>query len=144
MLGPLAEIHDACTITGQAALFGFVGISSIARQALGSRLQSECIAQLVRLFGAEAGDPAATLFKDWATEPLTAVPSDLVPSYGHANSTDLNASTEGWAHRMILAGSEVAVEHCGYLEGALEAAEAAVAAYLNGPYRKACLTSQYP
>lgn len=58
MVGPLAEIHDATTASGAAALFGFVGVSAEQRVAIGEKdLVRSCVEQLGRLFGLEATRP---------------------------------------------------------------------------------------
>jgi monoamine oxidase len=127
-VGPLAEIHDASDPAGAAALFGFVGLPADGRQRAGAALPALALAQLGRLFGAEAARPARTWLLDWAQEPFTATASDaqaprVHPSYGR------QAAPEGpWAGRLLLAGSETAPEHGGYLEGALESSERVLAA----------------
>jgi monoamine oxidase len=79
MVGPMPEIHDATTASGQAALFGFLGVGADQRAALGEdTLTRACVDQLVRLFGADARHPRATLLKDWAADPLTATAADRV------------------------------------------------------------------
>ena len=70
MVGPLAEVHDATTASGAAALFGFVGVGADQRAAAGTaRLTRACLDQLARLFGAVATQPSATLLMDWAADP---------------------------------------------------------------------------
>ena len=55
MVGPMAEMHDATTASGRAALFGFLGIDAEQRAAVGEeRLTRACLAQLARIFGSEA------------------------------------------------------------------------------------------
>lgn len=126
MVGPMPEIHDATTAAGQAALFGFVGIGARQRDEIGeAALTKACIAQFARLFGPEAASPRATLYKDWAADPLTATPAD-VDSAGHAalTGTWINGP---WRERLVLAGSETSPREAGYLAGAAEASAAAVA-----------------
>ena len=121
--GPLAEIHDASPASGGPfALFGFVGIPLQLRSDE-QKLCREIEAQLVRMFGSEAADPLALYIKDWAFDPLTATsadsaPQDTHPSYGLPSV--LECLYDG---KMIFAGTEVASQFGGYLEGALEAAE---------------------
>lgn len=127
MVGPMPEIHDATTASGQAALFGFLGVGSAERTRMGeAALTKACLAQFARIFGPEAASPHATLWKDWAADPLTATEADPV-SAGHP------APAETWVHgpwrdRLVLAGSEVSPHEAGYLAGAVEASEHAVAA----------------
>jgi monoamine oxidase len=125
-VGPMVEIHDASAITGRAALFGFVGVPAAARHQIGEALKGYCLRQLVRLFGPGAGDPVATYFKDWATDPLTATADDRDGSAGHPAAGGAPWFDPAWAGRAVMAGSETASEHPGYLEGALLAAKAAM------------------
>lgn len=129
MVGPMPEIHDATTADGQAALFGFLGIGAAERLRMGEEaLTQACVAQFTRIFGAEAANPRATLYKDWATDPWTAAPADLV-STGHATFTP--DWVQGvWAERLIMAGSEASPSEAGYLAGAVEASARAVSALL--------------
>lgn len=120
MVGPMAEIHDATTRSGHAALFGFLGVGPAERLRIGEqKLTEACLAQLGRIFGPDARGPTATLYKDWATDPLTATPDDLV-STGHPASAP--AWVRGpWGGRLVLAGSETSPNEAGYLAGAAEA-----------------------
>jgi monoamine oxidase len=127
MVGPMPEIHDATTASGQAALFGFLGVGADQRAALGEdALTRACLDQLARLFGADARHPRATLFKDWAADPLTATAADRVAT-GHP-VPDLAPWVSGpWQARLALAGSETSPSEPGYLAGAVVAAARAVA-----------------
>ena len=127
-IGPLVEIHDASIPDGAAALFGFVGLTAAQRQAAGAAWESAALAQLVRLFGVEAGNPVAVHVKDWAQSPLTATAQDWPPLNAHPHYAALPESGSVWRDRLVWAGTETASDHGGYLEGALEAAERAVAA----------------
>jgi monoamine oxidase len=120
MVGPMLEMHDATTASGGAALFGFLGMSPAQRQAAGEQaLTQACIGQFERIFGPKAGKPTATLFKDWAADPLTATADDLV-SGGHPAPAP--SWVHGpWADRLVLAGSETSPTEAGYLAGAVEA-----------------------
>ena len=125
--GPLAEVHDACDAEGgQAALFGFVGVSVEWRRRLGrDALIAAALAQLARLFGPEASAPLAVHLQDWAEEAYTATPADAQPLSAHPDPIDPGLSAP-WSDRIHLAGSEFAAEFPGYLEGAVVAAERAV------------------
>lgn len=129
LAGPLAEVHDASTMDGLPALFGFVGISAPQRAALGGDLIGLAIAQLTRMFGPEAATPVATLFKDWAADDLTATALDLRPATAHPEPDATRVAVWG-SGLLTWAGSEAASVHGGYLEGALEAAQAAVTSLL--------------
>ena len=129
-LGPLVEIHDATSASGQAALFGFVGVPAAQRAQYGAAAIVEAaVRQLVRLFGPEAGAPRATLFKDWAADPLTATADDAQAGE-HPVSGGVAPAPREWQHRLWLAGSEAARRDAGYLAGAVVAAEEAVTALL--------------
>ncbi|MFP5231657.1 MAG: flavin monoamine oxidase family protein [Acidobacteriota bacterium] len=126
LVGPLAEIHDATTASGRAALFGFPGIPADARASLGSAaLTKACLEQLAHLFGPEARDPRATLFKDWAADPLTATAADRSAG-GHPSPSAKPWVTGEWRKLLSLAGSETSAIEPGYLAGAVSAAERAV------------------
>lgn len=125
-VGPLVEIHDATTASGMPALFGFLGVHTDQRAALGEdALTQACIIQLTRLFGPEAGRPHATLIKDWAADPLTATADDRAPT-GHPEPARIPWVNGVWKNRMFLAGSETSTIAPGYLAGAIAAAERAV------------------
>jgi monoamine oxidase len=131
MVGPMAEIHDATTASGAAALFGFIGVDAERRAALGeATLTHACLEQLARIFGAEARAPRATLIKDWAADPLTATASDRAPS-GHLVPDHDAWVTGPWSERLVLAGSETSAFEPGYLAGAVAAAERAVTELLG-------------
>ena len=126
-VGPLVEIHDATLASGSAALFGFVGLDRRQRMAIGEEaLVRAAIAQLVRLFGPMAGQPQATLFKDWTADAFTATEADA-QAEGHPVPDPRPWISGSWAPYVSLAGSETSATDPGYLAGALDAAERAVA-----------------
>ena len=126
MVGPLVEIHDATTASGRAALFGFVGIGTEQRETLGeAALVSACIQQLTRIFGPQAAHPRATLYKDWAADPLTATLQDRL-SADHPHGSAGGWVSGPWHDRLTLAGSETSPREAGYLAGAVEASRLAV------------------
>lgn len=125
MAGPLAEIHDATTAAGEAALFGFIGISAGQRRAMGEEaIVAASVRQLVTLFGPGAGTPRATMAKDWATDPLTATDQDWTDG-AHPTADDRPWIEATWSERVTLAGSETSPTEPGYLAGAVHAAERA-------------------
>ncbi len=127
MVGPMPELHDASTASGRAALFGFVGIGAEPRAAMGeAAVRQACLDQLVRLFSDEARTPRATLFKDWAADPLTATVADRVPS-GHPVPSPAPWVTPPWDGALVLGGSEVSPTEPGYLAGAVVAGAQAAA-----------------
>lgn len=117
--GPLVEIHDASPNDGSTgALFGFARPGA-AREA---GFQEAARVQLVRLFGPKAGAPVQVMLKDWATDPATATRADW--SLPRQHPTYRRLPPRG---RIIFAGTEVAPEEGGFLEGALASADAAFA-----------------
>ncbi len=126
LVGPMAEMHDATTASGRAALFGFVAIGAPQRAALGEvALTRACLEQLERLFGAEARRPRASMLKDWAADPFTAAPADR-ESTGHVANDPTPWVSGPWQTRLTLAGSETSMREPGYLSGAVTAAAFAV------------------
>lgn len=126
-VGPLGEIHDATTASGQPALFGFLGIPAAVRTSVGEpALTQACLAQLARLFGPEALQPNATHLKDWANDPLTATPDDQSPT-GHPTPTSAPWVTGLWQPHLALGGSETSPTEPGYMAGAITAAARAAA-----------------
>lgn len=126
--GPMVEIHDLSPPEGgPSALFGFVGVPVQVRDGRKAELEEAARLQLERMFGAEAGRPREILLKDWAFDPLTATHADHAPMGGHPAYGMPQALSKVWDGGLIFASSEMAAEHGGYLEGALEAAEAAAA-----------------
>jgi monoamine oxidase len=127
LVGPLAEIHDATTASGAAALFGFLGLDAGRRAALGEEaLTRTCLDRLARLFGAEALRPSATLLKDWSADALTATAEDW---RGGAHPVAQRGPwvSAPWQDRLALAGSETSANEPGYLVGAIDAAARAAA-----------------
>ena len=124
--GPMQEIYDASPASGAGALFGFFGMPAEVREQMGQNEVLKLVAdQLVKLFGREAENPLAILYKDWAHDSETAVEEDSSPfknykSYGEPPATGV------WEKKVIFAGTETNAQYSGHLEGALQSAEQAV------------------
>ena len=115
--GPLAEIHDASPFDeSQGALFGFAA-SGAAQMC---DFEAKAVVQLARLFGPKAAEPRRVMIKDWSTDLATATAADLTPPASHPHYRP-----DAPSRRVIFAGTETAATEGGFLEGALEAAEAA-------------------
>jgi len=125
--GPMVEIHDASPMAeGPYALFGFIGLPPHLRRDPVA-LEQAVAAQFVRLFGPQAATPIALTIKDWASDLFTATQADQQPLYAHP-TYNLARSLQGLMNgRIVFAGTESAPQYGGYLEGALEAAENALA-----------------
>jgi monoamine oxidase len=131
MVGPMVEMHDATTASGRAALFGFLGVGAEQRASIGEEaLTRACLDQFARLYGDEARRPRATLFKDWAADPLTSTPADRAAG-GHIVPGEAPWVSAPWQQRLVLAGSETSSSEPGYLAGAVFAAKRAVAAFFE-------------
>ena len=134
--GPMVEIHDASPMTGAPyAVFGFVGVPADIRIAHRTELLSEAVQQLTALFGPEMAQPRALILQDWATNPDIARPADRNPVRTHPTyglPADLKRLVEQGIH---FGSTETARDYGGFLEGALEAAEATAKSciqHLNG------------
>ena len=129
--GPMVEIHDASPAEGGPyALFGFIGVPPHAR-ADETQLRAHLKAQLGRLFGPKAATPDALFVKDWAFDSNTSTEADKAPLYAHPTYGLPHAMRGLWDGTLLFAGTEVAPEFGGYIEGALEAAENAFHALTN-------------
>lgn len=126
-IGPLTEIHDASTLENDGALFGFFGVPAQVRQSVSDTvLKEHCRAQLVRLFGEQARTPKAEYLKDWAQDPLTAMPADASGNGQHAVAPPSKPKTGVWQDCLTGCGSEWSGQFPGYVAGAVDAATVAV------------------
>lgn len=122
--GPLGEIHDATDPkTGLGALFGFVGVPAAGRMGQGEVVKSAAVAQLGRIFGAQALAPKQVFYHDWAQAVETASDLDAQPMNGHPFYGLPDALSGLWESRLRMGSTEVAAQFGGFLEGALEIAE---------------------
>ncbi len=112
-LGPLGEIHDACTHE-KAALFGFV--HSYAKY---ENFEEDVIQQLTRLYGRKASDPINFHLVDWKKEPYTSTPLDAMPLREHPS---YGFNTTHFDGQLIFSGTESSFVEGGYLEGAVTSA----------------------
>ncbi|MEO1680011.1 MAG: FAD-dependent oxidoreductase [Pseudomonadota bacterium] len=120
--GPLVELHDASPSAGGAgALMGFAPPGALKGGA-----REEIVGQLARLYGADAAAPRALWVQDWRAEPWTAVAADAQMPRGHPAYGPIRGLDHVAPGRLLFAGTELAPEEGGFLEGALAAAEAAV------------------
>jgi len=120
-VGPLREISDACSADGEfVALSAFVGLNASQRSGIKQKeLIQASLSQMQCFFGDEALTPKDVYFTDWAKEPLTCSELDLTTPSQHPHYP-AHDSRQLWDQKLILSGSEMALEHGGYLEGAIE------------------------
>jgi monoamine oxidase len=121
--GPLTELHDcgADSCGGAdngAALLGF---------STGPPPRDALLAQLVRLFGADAATPLELITLDWSAERYTAAPPGAPPQRRAMGGREFSES-EAMGGRLLWTATETAHAHAGHMEGALAAAERTVAA----------------
>lgn len=112
-VGPLGEIHDACT-DDKAALFGFV--HSYAKF---ENFEEAVIEQLIRLHGRNAAKPSKIYFVDWKKETYTSTALDAMPLQEHPSYGFDATHFEG---KVIFSATESAFREGGYLEGAITSA----------------------
>ena len=126
-IGPLTEIHDASLVEGSGALFGFFGVPAHVRQSVSDDvLKEHCRAQLVRLFGAQAGTPKAEYIKDWSQDAFTATPADASGTGQHTVAPTAKPKTGIWQNSLTGGASEWSEAFPGYIAGAIDAANRAV------------------
>ena len=124
--GPLSEIHDGSNKNRTPyGLTGFVGIPA-AQRSQQQNIFKAIFDQLAILFGEQAAQPTNFFYRDWARERFTATQYDQAPMYEHPCYSPPAGQTSIWEETVHFAGTETAIEHGGYLEGALAAAEQAV------------------
>ncbi|HEY9201449.1 MAG TPA: FAD-dependent oxidoreductase [Gammaproteobacteria bacterium] len=125
--GPMSEIYDASPDDESVyALSAFIGLNAQQRKQIGKdALISACRAQLQRLFGDAAAQPQKIFIEDWSENPYTASELDLNTPAQHPHYHEDAPRVLG-DNRVYLAGTETALEHGGYLEGALESADCIV------------------
>jgi monoamine oxidase len=125
--GPLTEIYDGSPVNEEFyALTSFVGLSVQQRQQLEQKKLIElCLNQLQRLFGEASQITIDIQVRDWSQDRLIATDTDLNTVARHPDYPG-HLPRNIWENKIILAGSEVARQHGGYLEGALESADEAI------------------
>jgi monoamine oxidase len=130
--GPIVEGHDHSGPEGfPAAIFGFIGWPHDVRAGLGTQLEAEIRAQLARCFGKDSPQPVVVHIEDWAGDRRVASQRDVIEPMAHP---DIASNIVRLAHlegRMRFAGAETAQRSPGLIEGALDAAEQTVAAFIG-------------
>lgn len=126
-VGPLSEIYDGSPVTEEYyALTSFVSVPAHQRNKITQQqLTDACLAQLQRLFGEASQNPLHIMLKDWSQDADTSTDSDMVGNMQHPHYPE-DVPRCFWNGDLVLAGTEVARQHAGYLEGALESADDAI------------------
>lgn len=123
--GPMVEIHDASAARGGPyALFGFVGIQADIRLRHRDEVLRLAHAQLVNLFGPAMAEPLDLRIMDWAGVPEISTALDRQPAFAHPSPGLPTVLQDLWNGTLRFGATETAPGSPGYLEGALEAAEA--------------------
>ncbi len=123
-IGPMAEIHDATPRNSTiGALFGFLAARPQQRANNEDAIKQESVQQIQKIFNTKK-TPSTIIYKDWAADPLTASSTDATARRAHPSAGGLKRLTI--SNRVIWAGSEAATQDAGYLEGAVNSANAAV------------------
>jgi len=128
--GPVRLAFDDSAHDGtQHALVAFLLGETATALADPERRREAVIASLVDLFGPEARDPTHYLDQDWTRERYSGgcyvgyMPPGVM-------TTCARTLREPWG-RVHWAGTETATEHCGYLDGAIQAGHRAAAEVLE-------------
>ncbi len=87
--------------------------------------RAEVLAHLARLFGPEAAHPSGYMELDWVAEPWSR--GCYVGVMGPGVMTEVAAALRAPCGRVHWAGTETAVEQCGYIDGAVESGYRAAA-----------------
>lgn len=123
-IGPMAEIHDATPRNSRSGvLFGFLMARPEQRTNQRRVLEQQATEQVQRLFDTEA-TPSRILYKDWSSDEFTATGTDRRGHRAHPSATGLRQADFG--QHIIWSVSEMAEQDAGYLEGAVQAAHAAI------------------
>jgi monoamine oxidase len=130
-VGPLYEIHDACSADGSAAgLWGFLEFDPDFRDLDVSQRGPLVFEQLGRLFGSQAAEPLNYLERDWSADPYTCEDE-------HRHIEPLPYGQPAFAQRylggkLLWAGTETAEEGGGHMEGAICSGERVARMILEG------------
>ena len=112
-VGPLSEIHDACT-EEKAALFGFFHAQAKDKS------EEAVKAQMVRLFGEDAKQIKNIYITDWTQEQYSSDKADHRPMSTHP---DYGYDVSAYDGKLLFIGTESAFKDGGYLEGCIVAIE---------------------
>jgi monoamine oxidase len=122
--GPLSEIYDGSPVDEEKyVLTSFVKLNAQQRKQIEfDQLLHMAMAQLQRFFGDASQNLLDVQCKDWSNDKHTSTSLDLNAARQHPQYPS-HAPRKLWNGRILLAGTEVACDHGGYLEGALESVD---------------------
>jgi monoamine oxidase len=109
-LGPVGEMHDACT-QEKAALFGFVHSNASLES-----FEEDVKKQLMRVFGIEKEEILRVYFIDWKHEQFSSSAEDSKPLSVHPQ---YGIDTSSYSEKIYFSSTEFSFEEGGYLEGAI-------------------------
>jgi len=107
-VGPLGELHDACT-QEKAAIFGFF-------QAKAVKTEDTVRKQMKRLFDEDAKQIESIYITDWSKETFTSTKQDNKPLSVHPN---YGYDIKVYDNKLIFSGTEASFQEGGYLEGSI-------------------------
>lgn len=113
-LGPLGEVHDACT-KEKAALFGF-----LHQKASTNNIDEDVRIQMRELFADKSKLIKKIYFIDWREEKFSATEHD---KRGLSEHPTYGLELKAYDNRLFFIGTETDYEEGGYLEGAVNSAQ---------------------
>jgi len=125
-------VFDDCSADGShAALVAFV-VGDPARELstlTAEQRRPKILGELARLHGPAAATPIAYVDKDWLTDEWAT--GCYVGVLGPGALTGIASALRAPEGRLHFAGTETAVHHLGYIEGAIESGERAAAEVIS-------------
>ena len=124
--GPLVEIHDASAAEGASyALFGFVGFPAAPMRGQHPQVIRDLAKeQLVAMFSNSMENPIDIRLQDWAQNRFIATRRDHTSPQFHPAYGMPKELSDLWSGNLLMGSTEMGSMFGGFLEGALEAAEA--------------------
>ena len=121
--GPLGELHDNSPEDASNGVIKgfFAGMKSYESNT--QQRRESVIAQLTRLYGAEAQTYLDYHDVAWWQTDLSSAPKDHVPLSDHPPYANPEFRKAYWNGKLYFAGAETAAVQGGYLDGAVEAAK---------------------
>ena len=124
-LGPIGEMHDACT-QDKAALFGFVHSSASLES-----FEEDVKKQLMRVFTIKKEEILKIYFVDWKQEQFSSSAEDSKPLSVHPQ---YGIDTSSYSEKIYFSSTEFSFEEGGYLEGAIINAQKIGKKLMKGSY----------